>query len=219
MKKYLRYAAAGLGLGLMTMAAAIPPSIAQVPKNFPPRYLTDQQTTYTRFMVNFNSCQAPVTPFTCSFKVGAVPFNTYLLRGSMQVYTPFTGTGVTAMTASIGTGQWTPTSSPNIANIVAPTSVFTSGNAGPLTIVPTSLGTGNTAGAPPGVLGNASTLPGGTNGGFDLWVTLIGTGAFPTVGSAVMILEYVLPNDGACTAAPTVPTQLPGGGFAVIPGC
>jgi hypothetical protein len=26
--------------------------------------------------------------------------------------------------------------------------------------------------------------------------------AVPTAGSAVMILEYVLPNDGACSAVP-----------------
>jgi hypothetical protein len=189
MKTSLRYAAAGLGLGLMTMAAVIPPSVAQVPKNFPPRYLTDQQTTYTRFMVNFNSCQVTVaTP--CSFKVGAVPFNTFLLRGWVQVYAA--ATGATTFTASIGTGN---VASGNSANIVAATSIAAVGNAAPLTIVPTSLGTGN-----PGVTGNGSTLPGGSNGGFDLWVTLTTTVAVPAAGSAVMILEYVLPNDGACSS-------------------
>jgi hypothetical protein len=195
MKTSLRYAAAELGLALMTMAAAVPPSVAQVPKNFPPRYLTDQQTTYTRFMVNFNSCQVTVaTP--CSFKVGAIPYNTFLLRGWMQVYQGFTG--ATTMTASIGTTSGS-------ANIVASTSILVAASAQTLTITPTSLGTGNTAGAPPGVTGNGA-IQTGANGGFDLWVTLTTTVAVPTAGQAVMILEYVLPNDGACTTAPTTPS-------------
>ena len=185
MKRYLRSAA----LGLLTVGALASVALAQT---FPPRQLSDQQTTYTRFAVNFNSCVVPIAG-SCSFRVGAVPYNTFMLRGTMQVYTAFNST--TADTVAIGTSS-------GGAQLVAATSTHTAGNAAALTMVPAGLGTGNTAGAPPGVTGNGATQTGG-NGGFEIWVTLASTGAAaPTAGNAVVILEYALPNDGACAAVP-----------------
>ena len=182
MKSYLRSA-----LVLMTVGAFAPAALAQVPSQFSPRYFGDQQTTYTRFAVNFNSCPLAVGALSCSFKVGAIPYNSFIVRGYLQVYAAFTG--ATTMLAGLGTASGT-------QNLVAGTTVAAVGNAAALTIVPASLGTGN-----PGVTGNGATQTGG-NGGFDLWVTLTATVAAPTAGNAVMILEYILPNDGACAAVP-----------------
>ena len=47
--------------------------------------------------------------------------------------------------------------------------------------------------------GNGAVQSGG-NGGFEIYVTLVSTGATaPTAGNAVVILEYFAPNDGACS--------------------
>ena len=200
MKNYLRSTA--LGLGLMFAGASAPALGQGVTPNFSPRYFGDQQTTYTRFSVNFNSCNVVVgTP--CSFKVGAIPYNAFIVRGYTQTFTSFTG--ATTMTASLGTAVATP------GNLVGATSILTAGNAAALTIAATGLGLG--VNGTVGVTGN-NAAPTGSNGGFDLWVTLTTTVAAPTAGSAVMILEYVLPNDGACTSVPTVP-----GATIGAPGC
>ena len=181
MKSYLRSTVAALGLGLMTAGALAPAALGQT---FPPRYLTDQQTTYTRFAVNFNSCVVPIAG-GCSFRVGAVPYNAFMVRGYMQVYTAFNST--TTDTVAIGTAS-------GGAQLVAATSTHTAGPGAPLTIVAANLGTAAT--------GNNATQTGG-NGGFEIWVTLASTGAAaPTAGNAVVILEYFLPNDGACAAVP-----------------
>ena len=190
MKSYLRSTVAALGLGLMSAGALAPTALGQgVTPQFSPRYFGDQQTTYTRFIVNFNSCPVVVgTP--CSFKVGAIPYNSFIVRGYTQTFATFTG--ATTMTASIGTASGS-------ANLVAATTILTAGNAAALTIAATGLGLGVNGAV--GVTGN-NAVPTGANGGFDLWVTLTTTVAVPTAGSAVMILEYVLPNDGACSSVP-----------------
>ena len=180
MKRYLRSA-----IILLAAGAFAPAALAQTSPQFSPRYLTDQQTTYTRFAVNFNSCVLPATAGSCSFKVGAVPYNTFIVRGYMQVYTAFNST--TTDTVAIGTASAG-------AQLVAATSTHTAGPGAALTIVAANLGTAATGNNIP---------PTGANGGFDLWATIAYTGTTAaTAGNAVVILEYILPNDGACTSVP-----------------
>src|SRR5437899_1353255 len=75
----------GLGLGSVlvgpaVMALTIPPTVA--PRQFP-----TQQSHYLRFTVNFNSCVLVAN--TCSVKVGAIPYNSYLVRAFRQIVTNF----------------------------------------------------------------------------------------------------------------------------------
>ena len=126
MKNYLRSA-----IILLTVGALAPAALAQ--QQFSPRQLSDQQTTYTRFAVNFNSCALPATAGSCSFKVGAVPYNTFIVRGYMQVYTAFNST--TTDTVAIGTASAG-------AQLVAATSTHTAGPGAALTIVAANLGNG-----------------------------------------------------------------------------
>lgn len=178
-KTILRAIAAGIGLGLAVTAAFA----LVIPPQFSPQQYNSAQTHYIRFSVNFNSCV--LVAGTCSFKVGAVPYNSYILRASQQVTTAFNSgtTDTLAVGTSSGAG----------GQLVAAQTVH-AGTAGlPLTIVAANLGiaaTGN---------GIAST---GANGGFDIWVNYTQTGAAPTAGVAVIILEYIAPNDGSCVSVP-----------------
>jgi len=167
-------ATALFGCGLLaTVAYAL-----VVPQNFAPRAFNTQQTHYLRFTVNFNSCV--LVSNTCSFKVGALPYNAFVVRAYQQVTTAF-NSGTTD-TLAIGTAS-------GGAQLVAAQTVH-AGTAGlPLTVVAANLGiaaTGN---------GIAST---GGDGGFDVWATYAQTGAAPTAGVAVVIIEYFAANDGSC---------------------
>jgi hypothetical protein len=136
----------------------------------------------------------PNASFVAQVKVGALPYNAFLVGGHFQVYTTFSGGGVTALTASLGTN-----SDGGSANIVNAQSLLTAGAAGSLTLVnPGATATGN------GLIAN------GANGGFDLWLTLSATTGYPTSGNAMMSLEYLAPNDSGATRVPI-------GGSA--PGC
>lgn len=172
----------GLGIGSFLVG---PAALALViPQQFSPRYFQTQQTHYLRFAINFNSC-VPVS-LTCSFKVGSVPYNAFMVRAFTQTYTTFSGGGVTAFTAGFGTAAAS-------ANLMTATSVLTAGNAITQAIVAGGLGTTVTGN------GIAST---GADGGFDVWVTITATTGNPTAGAAVGILEYIAPNDGACAPVP-----------------
>jgi hypothetical protein len=173
-----------LALGALALCAVTAPALAQ--RTAAPRFFTDQQTTYLRFSVNFNSCVAVAN--TCSFKVGAVPYNAFMVRAYAQTLTGWTATTTVALGTTSGGAQ--------LVAAAAPAAV---GGAAVLTIVAANLGiaaTGN---------GIAQT---GALGGFDIYAT-IGVLA-PTVGASVYVLEFILPNDGACTAVPT---------GATAPGC
>ena len=177
-KTILRAIAAGIGLGLAVTAAFA----LVIPPQFSPQQYNSAQTHYIRFSVNFNSCV--LVAGTCSFKVGAVPYNSYVLRASQQVYTAF-NSGTTD-TVAVGTAS-------GGAQLVAAQTVHAATAGLPLTVVAANLGTAATGN------GIAST---GANGGFDIWVTYTQTGAAPTAGSAVIILEYIAPNDGTCVTVP-----------------
>lgn len=175
----------GLGIGSFLVGPAALALV--VPPQFSPRQFPSQQVHYLRFTVDFNDCV--LVAGTCSVKRGSVPYNSYIIRASQQVTTAF-NSGTTD-TLAIGTAS-------GGAQLVAAQSVH-AGTAGlPLTVVAANLGiaaTGN---------GIAQT---GSNGGFDIWSTYAQTGAAPTAGTAVIIIEYIAPNDGACVYVPLTATS------------
>ncbi len=169
--------AALFGVATAAFALTVPPS-------FEPRQFSTQQTHYLRFTVNYNSCV--LSAGSCAFKVGALPYNAFVIRGYQQIVTSF-NSGTTD-TLSIGVTQ------ANANELVAAQSVHGSaGGATALTIVSTNAGTV--------VTGDGATQT-GTNGGFDVWVKYAQTGSAPTAGQAVEVLEYFAPNDGSCAPVP-----------------
>jgi hypothetical protein len=151
------------------------------PPTFAPRYYQTEQTHYFRFTANFNSCV--LVSNTCSFKIGAFPYNAWLLRASQQIITSFNS--ATTDTVALGTAS-------GGAQLVAAQSVHgAAGDATALTIVH------------PGItsVGNGISQT-GAGGGFELWVTYAQTGAAPTAGQAVYLFEFAAPNDGSCVAVP-----------------
>jgi len=187
---YMRQSAAALVVGLGLGAVLLGPAALAlvVPANFAPRQFPTQQTHYLRFAINFNSC-IPVS-LTCSFKVGALPYNAFVVRAFTQTYSTFTG--ATTETASFGI------TSTSANELMAATTILTAGNAVAQTVAAGGLGTT--------VTGNGTTSTGG-NGGFDVFVKLTATVANPTAGAAVGIIEYIAPNDGACSPLPLATTQ------------
>jgi hypothetical protein len=167
------------------VATCILPALALiVPANYPPRKFPTQQTHYLRFSIPFNAC-VPVG--NCSIKVGALPYNAYLLRINYQGVTAFGSTTnlIALGTTSAGT------------NIMAALTGFQAAiNATTATIVAANAGVGNGSG-----VGNGATQTGG-DGGFDVWATLSFTGSAPAAGLAVFVIEYAAPNDGQCTDVP-----------------
>jgi hypothetical protein len=180
----------GIGLSVLAVAALSTPAFAQpnplTPRSFAARIFPTQQTHYLRFPIAFNSCVYVAN--TCSFKVGSVPYNSFMVRAFTQTFTTYSGGGVTAMTVSFGTTA-TPTT-----ELMAATTILTAGNAVAQTVAAGGLGvtvTGN---------GIAQT---GTLGGFDIWARITATTGNPTAGVGVGIIEYIAPNDGACTQVGT----------------
>jgi hypothetical protein len=166
-------------IGIATAAFAL-----TVPATFSPRQFQTQQTHYLRFTVNFNSCV--LASGSCTFKVGAVPYNSFMIRGYQQIITSFNS--LSTDTIAIGV------TSTNGNELVAAQSVHgASGGATTLTIVSTAAGTV--------VTGDGATST-GTDGGFDIWVKYAQTGTAPTAGQAVEVLEYFAPNDGSCAPVP-----------------
>lgn len=180
----LRVAIAAFLVGAALGSNLLGPALALVvPQAFAPRQFPTQQVHYLRFTVNFNSCV--YVSLTCSVKVGALPYNAYLLRLNSQVTTAWnagTSQSIALGTASAG------------AQIQASTATGPSTGGGASgTIVAANVGvaaTGNTI---------AQT---GSNGGFDVWATITIVGALPTTGQTNFILEYIAPNDGQCVYTP-----------------
>jgi hypothetical protein len=151
------------------------------PPTFAPRQFNTQQTHYLRFTVNFNSCV--LASGTCSVKVGAVPYNAFLVRAYQQIITSFNSatTDTVAIGTAVGGGQ-----------IVAAQSVHGAAGAATALTLPS-------AGITP--TGNGTT-PSGGDGGFDIWAVYAQTGTAPTAGQAIYVIEYIAPNDGACQPTP-----------------
>jgi hypothetical protein len=156
-----------------------------LPPSFAPRQFQTQQTHYLRFTVNWNSC-VPVG--NCSVKVGALPYNAYLLRISSEGTVAF---GSTTNLISLGTTS-------GGTNIMAAVTGFEAAtNATTRTIVAANAGVGQSTTG----VGNGSAQT-GTNGGFDVWANMTLTGASPSAGQAIFVIEYAAPNDGTCAPVP-----------------
>jgi hypothetical protein len=157
------------------------------PRQPEPRLLQWQQTAYVRFVFNLttnavNGCSTN----NCVVKVGtaSLPYNSVPLRGTVQVVTAFNGT--TTDVISIGTTQAN-------ANEIA-----SSCNVHALGTVACTMAANLSGSTPTG----ATTAQSGSNGGFDLWVKYTNTGGVATLGQAIAILEFAMPNDGTCTLVP-----------------
>lgn len=188
MRKFLRnvlgaLAASVFALGVVSLTAG--PVLAQLstaPRGPVPRLFQTQQVHYTRFTVSFNSCV--YVSLVCSVKVGALPYNAFVVRGYSQTTTTWNA----GTSASVGIGTVTPA-----VNLVASFAVTTAGNMAAMTIA--------AAGGGVAVTGNNVT-PTGLNGGFDVFATITIVGALPTAGQTTFVIEWIAPNDGSCVAVP-----------------
>ena len=191
-------AAAGIVVGAAIGTQIFGPALALVfPGQYAPRYFPTQQTHYERHLITLtttgmtadtaqNTC-AWVSS-TCSIRIGAVPYNAFIVRAYQQV--------VTACATSTACGLALGTASAS-QNLVANQSVLVAGGATALTVVAANAGiavTGNNI---------AST---GADGGFDLYVTGTWTVAAPTAGTIVLVIEYFGANDGGCVTNVSFPT-------------
>jgi hypothetical protein len=176
--------AAGLfALGVAALVA-VPVLIvpAQAQRSPAPRLFPEQMTAYIRATVNFNSCV--YVSLVCSVKIGAVPYNSFMVRAYSQTVTTWNA----GTSASIGLGTVVPG-----VNIMASVAVTTAGNAVAQSVAAGGLGIT--------VTGNGIAQSGAL-GGFDIFATITIVGALPTAGSTVVVLEYIQPNDGACAPVP-----------------
>jgi hypothetical protein len=140
-----------------------------------------QQTHYIRQSLVWPVC--PNNAVTCTINIGAVPYNTIILRVTASVNTTFATSTTDVVT--LGTTQ------ANANEIVsANVNVHTQG-----LVTGTVLATASSA------TGNGATQT-GSNGGFDLWMKYTSTGSAPTAGNATLIVEYVPNNDGGCAQVP-----------------
>lgn len=192
---YVRQSAAALAVGAALGSLLTAPFVAlalNIPPQYAPRQFQTQQVHYLRFSVDFNSCV--YVSLTCSFKVGALPYNAYILRVNNQVTTAWNAG--TSQSIALGT------SSAGV-NIVASAATGPSTGGGTAsTVVAASIGVAATGN------GIAQT---GLDGGFDLWATITIVGALPTTGQTNYVLEYIAGNDGQCV--PFVPLG------STSPGC
>jgi len=195
MRNYFRSIVAGLGAGLMIAGGLAPAFALTIPPTFAPRYFPTQQVHYERHIVTFSPSGMTAdglftcvwnasTPFVCAVKVGALPYNAYVVRISMQVTTACTAS--TACGVGMGTGT---VASGNQLNLMATASILSTTGAVNQTVVAANAGIAAT--------GNGIAQS-GADGGFDLFITGTATVALPTAGTAVLVLEYFAGNDGGC---------------------
>lgn len=166
-----------------------------IPPVFAPRVFLSQQTHYERHVVTITSsgCSADAgqlgqvsnwSSLACNVKVGAIPYNAFIVRGYIQA--PTACNAGTTCTFSLGNAS-------GGAQYVSAQSVASTLNGTALTIVAANLGTNQSGN------GIAQT---GLDGGFDLWVNVTYSGTAPTAGQFVFIIEYFGPNDGGCAPVP-----------------
>ena len=183
-------ALAGIALAasLMGLVGYLVPALALTnPPTFGPRMFPTQQTHYLRIDIGFNSIDTQPCILvalsgsnTCSIKVGAVPADSYFIRASMQLFTNFNSGNSDLIKIGTVTSGGTILNNTTVAS-----------GAGGFTS-PTLNTSGN------GVQATTGTQT-GADGGFDIWVTYLSQGTAPTAGSGVIILEYIAPNDSACS--------------------
>ena len=183
MKNYLRSTVAIAGFGLLT-AVTLAPAIAQTTRPSAPRVFPSQQVAYIRASLTSATCSpAPAGAGSCTVKLAAaLPYNAVVLRVTAVTHTAFNST--TTDTVTLGT------TSANANEIV---SAGCSIHAQAI-VACTVLATASSA------TGSGATQTGG-DGGFELYVKYSNTGgANATAGNAALVIEYVMPNDGLCTA-------------------
>ena len=187
LKQKIRYWVGAIALSLMAVGVAY--ALTQ-PPTFSPRNFISQQVGYYRINVNFNNVDGIPCVYVslkCTVKVGALPYNGYVIRATQQIITNFNSS--VSDTLSLGL------TSTSANELVAAQSVHTgAGNQSTLTVA--------SAGSGVQLTGNNATQT-GANGGFDLYVQLVaGSTPTATAGQAIIILEYIAPNDGGCTDVP-----------------
>lgn len=157
------------------------------PQTQAPRVLPEQTTHYLRFSFSYSQCPLRAADTACSIRVGALPYNAFLVSISKQIITTFNPT--TSATVALGTAGQS-------ANVMAAFNVFT----GQATTAAFDTGF---AGAGELVTGAGAT-PTGTNGAFDLYATYTvgAAGSQGTQGQVIFIIQYIAPNDGSCTVVP-----------------
>jgi hypothetical protein len=188
---------AGLGIGSLVIG---PAALALVfPGQFGPRQFPTQQTHYERHVINITSTSfqgdlaqntCVFAAGTCSIRVGALPYNAFVVRAYTQTFTACNA--ATTCTLAVGTtsgGGQLVTGASN--SIIAVTGAVAN------TVVAANAGIVATGG------GAAQT---GLDGGFDLWLTVTFTGAAPTTGTVIFVLEYFSNNDGGCIYVPMTAT-------------
>lgn len=170
---------------LFAVAAFAAPAIMGLNTQFPQRVSSDQQTHYLRFAIDYNSCPIRTGETQCAVKVGALPYNAFLVSVSKQIIQTFNPT--TSATIALGTSGVT-------ANIMTGFNVFT-GQATTAAFDTSFTGAGEL------VVGAGATQT-GVGGGFDLYAvyTTGAAGSQGTQGRAVFVLQYIAPNDGQCVA-------------------
>lgn len=197
-------AVAGAVVGAAVATQVIGPALALVfPGQYAPRYFPTQQTHYERHVINItqasatltgvqadgvgNTCQFLTAGGNCSIRIGALPYNAFVVRAALQVTTACNG--VTTCTVSLGTSTASP------ANLLAAQSILSAAGSGVL--VPAVAATA-------GIVSTGNNiLASGADGGFDLFANITESGGGATTGTVVVILEYYGPNDGGCL--PNVP--------------
>lgn len=200
MRNIFRSFWAGLVLGLMATGAIAPVLALTIPPTYGPRYFQTQQVHYIRFLLNVTSSGCIVNnEFTgvisggiCSVKVGALPYNAFVLRVTQQ--TVVATNAVTAGFLSLGTAS-------GGAQLVLG-AAGANGNTQAVTGAVTDTVVAANAGIAATGNGIAAT---GADGGFDLWVTETQTGGNGTAGTIVVVVEFFANNDGACLPGSNAP--------------
>jgi len=194
MSKLLRNTTASLGIVLSMLAigvlttpipldAQVIPSGSTGQRRPVPRTFATEQVAYIRTTLAFNMCTATANVCTLQLANASLPYNAVPLRVTANIMTAFNST--TSDSLSLGT------TAANANEISTACSIHAAG------VVACTLVT-----VPANAVGNTVAQT-GFNGGFDLWIKwTAGTGNTATTGLASLIIEYIMPNDGLCTAVP-----------------
>jgi hypothetical protein len=176
---------AGLGIGSLVIG---PAALALVlPPNFAQRQFPSQQVHYLRATLAFPFCVQSGTG--CTVKIGAMPYNSIVLRVAFVTYVAFNST--TSDTLTLGTTQ------ANANEIVSSAaSIHAIANVSG-TVVATVFNS----------MGGGATQTGG-DGGFDIWAKWA-PGAINTASAGItsVVIEYIAPNDGGCVYTPMTATN------------
>jgi hypothetical protein len=178
-----------VALGLLLLSTAAVPILAQVAPSGStsqrqpvPRTFPTEQLAYIRTTFAFNSCVQAANVCTVKLMNAALPYNSVILRVTAVVMVAFNST--TSDVFTLGT------TAANANEIVTTCNIHALGQIACTAVTTPANATGNTI---------AQT---GFNGGFDLYLKWTGGGGTPNAGLMSVVIEYIMPNDGLCTAVP-----------------